>query len=85
MTGSNCAQAPEVYRLEPYNEKADTFSFAMIAYGKHVRTLSAAQVADSFRLRFQGLWCGLQCHAAELLHRYMMIRATDGSLEECQV
>ncbi len=47
------AQAPEVYRRQEYNEKADCFSFAVIAY--------------------------------ELLHRYMIISTTDGSMEECQV
>lgn len=36
---------------KPYNDKADVYSFAIIAY--------------------------------ELLHRYQMISATDGSLEEC--
>lgn len=46
-------QAPEVYRQEAYNEKADVYSYSIIAY--------------------------------ELLHRYMMISATDGSVEECQV
>ena len=45
--------APEVYMKRPYNDKADVYSFAIIAY--------------------------------ELLHRYQMISATDGSLEECQV
>jgi hypothetical protein len=42
-----------VWLKRPYNDKADVYSFAIIAY--------------------------------ELLHRYQMISATDGSLEECQV
>ena len=46
-------QAPEVYMKKTYNDKADVYSFAIIAY--------------------------------ELLHRYQMISATDGSLEECMV
>ena len=45
--------APEVYKEEAYNDKADVFSFSIIAY--------------------------------ELLHRYQMISATDGSFEECLV
>ncbi len=45
--------APEVYRQEHYNEKADVYSWAIIAY--------------------------------ELLHRYAMISATDGSFAECSV
>ncbi|KAJ9514473.1 hypothetical protein QJQ45_016207 [Haematococcus lacustris] len=52
-TGTLMYMAPEVYRQEPYNEKADVYSFAVLMY--------------------------------ELLHRYMMISATDGSIEECQV
>lgn len=45
--------APEVYLKQPYNDKADVYSFSIIAY--------------------------------EVLHRYQMITATDGSLEECLV
>ena len=52
-TGTLMYMAPEVYLKQPYNDKADVYSFSIIAY--------------------------------ELLHRYMMISATDGSLEECMV
>ena len=46
-------QAQEVFLEKPYDEKADLFSFAIIAY--------------------------------ELLHRFLMICATDGSPEEVYV
>lgn len=52
-TGTLMYMAPEVWLKQPYNDKADVYSFSIIAY--------------------------------ELLHRYQMISATDGSLEECQV
>ena len=52
-TGTLMYMAPEVYLKQPYNDKADVYSFSIIAY--------------------------------ELLHRYMMISATNGSLEECFV
>lgn len=52
-TGTLMYMAPEVWLKQPYNDKADVYSFAIISY--------------------------------ELLHRYQMISATDGSLEECQV
>ena len=52
-TGTLMYMAPEVYLKQPYNDKADVFSFGIVVY--------------------------------EVLHRYMMIAATDGSLEECMV
>ena len=52
-TGTLMYMAPEVYLKQPYNDKADVFSFSIISY--------------------------------ELLHRYMMISATNGSMEECIV
>eukprot|EP00798_Chlamydomonas_sp_ICE-L_P004212 gene4212-14325_t len=44
--------APEVFRQQTYNEKADVYGYAILMY--------------------------------EILHRFMMIKATDGSFEECQ-
>lgn len=52
-TGTLMYMAPEVYLKQQYDDKADVFSFGVVAY--------------------------------EVLHRYMMISATDGSLEECMV
>ncbi|GAX81843.1 hypothetical protein CEUSTIGMA_g9271.t1 [Chlamydomonas eustigma] len=51
-TGTLMYMAPEVYLRQPYDDKADVFSFGIMAY--------------------------------EVLHRYQMVSATDGSLEECQ-